>query len=73
MIFGGRVRDLKSVLIDEKLPEEWESRVRSRAGLTSAKLNLRVLPMESRTRKEYYTKQKLQHLKECSSALNVLY
>jgi len=60
MIFGGRVPDLKSILIDEKLPEEWESRVRSRAGLTSAKLNLSVLPMESRTRKEYFAKQKLQ-------------
>jgi len=50
-IFGGRVLDLKSILIDEKLPEEWESRVRSRAGLTSATLNSSVLPMEYRTRK----------------------
>jgi hypothetical protein len=56
MIFGGRVLDLKSVLIDEKLPEEWESRVRSRAGLTSAKLNFSVLPMEYHTRKEYRAK-----------------
>lgn len=56
MIFGGRVHDLKSILIDEKLPEEWESCVRSRVGLTSAKLNSSVLPMEFRTRKEYRAK-----------------
>lgn len=52
MIFGGRVLDLKSILIDEKLPEGWESRARSRAGLTSAKLNFSVLPMEYRTGKD---------------------
>jgi len=60
MIFGGRVLDLKSILIEEKLPEGWESRVRSRAGLTSAKLNLSVLPMEFSTRKEYKAKLALQ-------------
>jgi hypothetical protein len=53
MIFGGRVLDLKSILIDEKLPEGWESRARSRAGLTSGKLNASVLPMEYSTRKKY--------------------
>ena len=57
MIFGGRVLDLKSILIDEKLPEEWESRVRSRVGLTSAKLNSSVLPMEYNTRKQLASQQ----------------
>jgi hypothetical protein len=56
MIFGGRVLDLKSILIDEKLPEGWESRVRNRMGLTSATLNSSVLPMECRTRKVYRAK-----------------
>lgn len=60
MIFGGRVLDLKSILIEEKLPDEWESRVRSRVGLTSATLNLRVLPMEYHTRKESPAKLALQ-------------
>jgi len=60
MIFGGRVLDLKSILIEEKLPDEWESRVRNRVGLTSAKLNVRVLPMEYNTRKEQAAKLALQ-------------
>jgi len=70
MIFGGRVLDLKSILIDEKLPEEWESRVRSRAGLTSAKLNSSVLPMEYRTRKEYRAKLALQQAEASQDAGN---
>jgi hypothetical protein len=47
-IFGGRVGDLRSILIEEKLPEKWESRVRSRWGLTFAKFNFTVLPLEFR-------------------------
>ena len=68
MIFGGRVHDLKSILIEEKFPEEWESRVRSRAGLTSAKLNSSVLPMEINTRKEVRAKLALQQAEETQEA-----
>ena len=70
MIFGGRVLDLKSILIDEKLPEEWESRVRSRKGLTSAKLNSSVLPMEYHTRKEIRAKLALQQTQASKDAAN---
>ena len=62
-IFGGRVNDLKSVLIEEKLPEGWESRVRSRWGLTFFKFNLTVLPLEfSTSEKKYRAKQASQQL-----------
>ena len=70
MIFGGRVLDLQSILIDEKLPEEWESRVRSRAGLTSAKLNSSVLPMEYRTRKKCRAKLALEQAEASKEAAN---
>ena len=71
MIFGGRVLDLKSILIDEKLPEEWESRVRSRKGLTSATLNSSVLPMEYRIRKDFRAKMALQQAEAPQEAGNV--
>jgi len=70
MIFGGRVLDLKSILIEEKFPEEWESRVRSRKGLTSGKLNFSVLPMEYRTRKECRAKLALQKAEASQDAEN---
>ena len=70
MIFGGRVLDLKTILIDEKLPEEWEPRVRSRAGLTSGKLNSSVLPMEYRTRKECRAKLATQQAEASQDAGN---
>ena len=72
-IFGGRVRDLKSVLIDEKLPEGWESRVRSRWGLTFAKFNLTVLPLEfSISEKKYRAKLALQQQSETSQSQEAL-
>ena len=70
-IFGGRVRDLKSFLIEEKLPEGWESRVRSRWGLTFAKFNLTVIPLEfSTSEKKYRTKQALKQSETSQEALN---
>lgn len=53
-IFGGRVHDLKSVLIEERIPEGWESRVRSPWGLTFAKFNFTVLPLEFNTSEKKY-------------------
>jgi len=53
-IFGGRVRDLESVLIEERLPEGWESRVTARLGLTFAKFNFTVLPLEFSTNEKKY-------------------
>ncbi|KXN88410.1 Putative sterigmatocystin biosynthesis peroxidase stcC [Leucoagaricus sp. SymC.cos] len=39
-IFGGRVKDLEAILLEERLPEGWQSRVRKPLGLTLAHFNL---------------------------------
>jgi hypothetical protein len=58
-IFGGRVNDLRPFLTEEKLPDKWESRVRSRWGLTFAKFNFTVLPLElGISEKKYIAKKK---------------
>ena len=60
-IFGGRVGDIASILIDERIPPKWESRVRSRYGLTFAKFNFTVMPLEcSISEKKYRRKLELQ-------------
>jgi hypothetical protein len=45
-IFGGRVDDLESILIEERLPDGWESRIRKRLGLTMTVFNATVLKVE---------------------------
>jgi hypothetical protein len=45
-IFGGRVDDLESILIEERIPEGWESRIRKRMGLTFAAFNFTVFKVE---------------------------
>lgn len=45
-IFGGRVDDLRTVLLEERLPEGWESRVRQPYGLTMLAFNGTVMPVE---------------------------
>ncbi|KIK68251.1 hypothetical protein GYMLUDRAFT_709877 [Collybiopsis luxurians FD-317 M1] len=50
-ICGGRVSDLRPFLIEERIPDGWESSVRSRWGLTFASFNFTVLPLEFRTQK----------------------
>jgi hypothetical protein len=57
-IFGGRVSDLRPFLIDERIPDGWESSVHSRWGLTLANFNFTVLPLEKATVKyeKVYTK-----------------
>lgn len=64
-IFGGNVPDLRVMLLDERIPDNWESRCRfvynalaffdceadkrlrsDRMGLTMAKFNFTVLPVE---------------------------
>lgn len=52
-IFGGRIRDLESILIDERIPDKWESRIRKRMGLTFAAFNLTVFKVEWGTYKKY--------------------
>ena len=51
-IFGGRVRDLATILIEERLPDGWEPRVRDRFGLTFGKFNMTVMPVEMGVRDE---------------------
>ncbi|KAF5392876.1 hypothetical protein D9757_000869 [Collybiopsis confluens] len=50
-ICGGRVSDLRSFLIEERIPQGWESVVRARKGLTIASFNFTVLPLEFKTQK----------------------
>ena len=45
-IFGGRVKDLESILVDERIPDGWESRILKPYGLTVASFNTVVLPVE---------------------------
>lgn len=45
-IFGGRVDDLSSILLHERIPEGWESRVRQPYGLTLMNFNKTVLAVE---------------------------
>ncbi|KAF7313088.1 Heme-thiolate peroxidase [Mycena kentingensis (nom. inval.)] len=45
-IFGGRVADLKVMLREERFPEGWEPRVRSRMGLTFLVFNMTVFKVE---------------------------
>jgi len=45
-IFGGRVADLEPFLTEERLPEGWEPRVRTRNGLTFGAFNVTVFKVE---------------------------
>ncbi|KAG1722646.1 heme-thiolate peroxidase aromatic peroxygenase [Suillus paluster] len=45
-IFGGRVDDLRSFLLDERIPEGWESRVRQPYGMTLMNFNKTILGVE---------------------------
>ncbi|KAK5108139.1 hypothetical protein LTR62_008735 [Meristemomyces frigidus] len=45
-IFGGRVEDLRPMLEEERFSDDWEPRVLDRYGLTMAKFNGTVIPVE---------------------------
>jgi len=45
-IFGGQVRDLESVLLEERIPDGWESRIREPKGLTILTFNKTVSKLE---------------------------
>ncbi len=45
-IFGGRVEDLRPMLEEERFSDRWEPRILDRFGLTMAKFNGTVLPVE---------------------------
>lgn len=41
-IFGGRVEDLRVMLLEERIPNGWEPRIRERYGLTMGAFNFTV-------------------------------
>ena len=45
-VFDGRVNNLKIWLLEEKIPDGWETRIRHRVGLTFMEFNLTVLGIE---------------------------
>jgi hypothetical protein len=45
-IFGGSIEDLTLLLTEERIPDNWEPRVLDRYGLTIAKFNGTILPVE---------------------------
>ncbi|KAJ8589492.1 Cloroperoxidase [Rhizopogon salebrosus TDB-379] len=45
-VFGGRVDDLRDILLHERIPEGWESRIRQRHGLTLMNFNMTILAVE---------------------------
>jgi hypothetical protein len=45
-LFDGAISDLTPMLTEERFAEHWEPRVRSRFGLTMAKFNGTVIPVE---------------------------
>jgi len=45
-LFAGSINDLTPMLTEERFAEHWEPRVRSRFGLTMAKFNFTVIPVE---------------------------
>jgi hypothetical protein len=50
-IFGGRVDDLRPMLVEERFVEGWEPRIASRYGLTMAAFNGTVIPVEMGVKK----------------------
>ncbi|KAJ7109647.1 putative chloroperoxidase [Mycena crocata] len=52
VIFGGKVTDLELFLKEERIPEGWESKMRSRMGLTFLDFNRTILKGERAIREE---------------------
>ncbi len=57
-IFGGRIKDIETVLLEERIPENWESRVRKRLGLTFASFNFTVGRVEFGISEKKYLAEK---------------
>ena len=56
-IFGGSVADLTPMLKEERFPAQWEPRILDRYGLTMAKFNGTVIPVEMKVDPKKYKKQ----------------
>ena len=57
-IFGGRLKDLEAILIDERIPDGWESRILPPMGLTLLTFNKTVHKVEKGIDEAKYEKQK---------------
>ncbi|KAH7886161.1 Chloroperoxidase [Phlebopus sp. FC_14] len=53
--FGGRVEDLRPFLLEERLPEGWESRIRQPYGMTILTFNKTILTVELGTKEPEQT------------------
>lgn len=56
-IFGGSVADLTPMLKEERFSEHWEPRILDRYGLTMAKFNGTVIPVEMKVDHKRYKKE----------------
>ncbi|KAG1732729.1 Chloroperoxidase [Suillus lakei] len=59
-IFGGRVDDLHSFLLHERIPERWESRIRQPHGMTIINFNKTTLGVEVGVREKDWTQAALE-------------
>lgn len=58
-IFGGRVKDLEIFLLEERIPEGWESKSRCRFGLTLVQIGFsKVLWIEKGIDEKKYIEKK---------------
>ncbi|KAJ7626827.1 Chloroperoxidase [Roridomyces roridus] len=69
-IFGGRVTDLEILLTEERIPEGWESRVRTNAGLTFLAFNKTVNEVERGIKAEEVQIGNAPNASESQSRLN---
>jgi len=63
-LFGGSIADLTPMLTEERFAPNWEPRVRSPFGLTLAKFNFTVLPVELGVNKVAIEKEEAQRAKD---------
>ncbi|KAJ6619233.1 Chloroperoxidase [Mycena sp. CBHHK59/15] len=61
-IFGGRIADLETFLVEERIPDGWEPRIRSRMGLTFLTFNRTVLKVEHAIKEEAVTPRESESL-----------
>jgi hypothetical protein len=55
-IFGGRVDDLRTILLEERLPDNWESRVLAPKGLTFLTFNKTVSKVDAGIKNKHFAK-----------------
>jgi len=63
-LFGGSIADLTPMLTEERFAPNWEPRVRSHFGLTMAKFNFTVIPVELGINKAAIEKEEAQQVKD---------